>query len=426
MPGSIQLYQTAIEIIDGDRGANYPKQQDFSGNGFCIFLNTGNVTKEGFDLAKCVFISKEQDQLLRKGKLNRNDLVLTTRGTVGNIGYYKKEIDYEHIRINSGMVIIRSDEQEYDSHFLYYVFKSSYIQEQLQLFSSGTAQPQLPITDLRRISIPIIPLTIQKHIASILSVYDELIEANNKRIKLLQETACELYKEWFIRMRFPGYKKKKFVKGIPNEWKHVPIGKVIDYTIGGGWGKEKGDNQFPVPGYVIRGTDIPSIRSGVVNHEVYRFHKASRVQSRVLKEGDIVFEAAGGSEGQALGRTCYISNEILEAYGDKVLCASFCKLIRTEAIPSLYLYYFLNYLYDTGMIETFQTQSTGISNYQFEPFLKFQEILLPDEELMNDFHKKTLPIQKQIALLGTQNTQLRQIRDRLLVRFLSGKLVING
>lgn len=91
-------------------------------------------------------------------------------------------------------------------------------------------------------------------------------------------------------------------------------------------------------------------------------------------------------------------------------------------MPPLYLYYYLNYLYDTGMIEAFQVQSTGISNYQFEPFLKYQEIILPDDDLMQQFHDKTLIMQKQIALLGEQNTQLRQIRDRLLPRLISGKL----
>src|SRR4029077_9320189 len=101
---------------------------------------------------------------------------------------------------------------------------------------------------------------------------------------------------------------------------------------------------------------------------------------------------------------CYITQEILDAYGDRVMPASFCKQIRTTSIPSLYLYYFLNYLYDTGMIETYQIQSTGISNYQFEPFLKFQQIILPKDDLMQSFHDMVLPMQKQIAILGNQNT----------------------
>lgn len=92
----------------------------------------------------------------------------------------------------------------------------------------------------------------------------------------------------------------------------------------------------------------------------------------------------------------------------------------------MYLYYFLNYLWDTGMIETYQVQSMGISNFQFEPFLKFQQVILPDKDLMQKFHDIVLPMHKQIATLGTQNAKLREIRDRLLPRLISGKLQVKS
>jgi len=307
-----------------------------------------------------------------------------------------------------------------DLVYVYYVLKAL----PLAHLDAGGAVPALNRNHLDHIKISLPSLPTQKRIASILSAYYDLIEVNNQSIKLLEETARELYKEWFVRMRFPEYKKSKFEKGIPTDWRIEPIGKVIDYHIGGGWGNDNKDNQFSVAGYVIRGTDIPKVRAGQANQDVYRFHKASNMKSRELIEGDIVFETAGGSEGQPLGRTCYITQEMLDAYGDKVMAASFCKQIRTTSIPSLYLYYFLNYLYDTGMIEAYQVQSTGISNYQFEPFLKFQQIILPKDELMQSFHDKAILMQKQIAILGQQNTQLRQIRDRLLPRLISGKLEV--
>lgn len=309
-----------------------------------------------------------------------------------------------------------------DADYLYYLLRSITPYIQLVGDGKGSGKPIINKTEFSKIKVTVPDVTTQKIVAPILSAYDDLIEVNNQRIKLLEETARELYKEWFVRMRFPEYKKSKFKKGIPTDWRIEPIGKVIDYHIGGGWGNDNKDNQFSVAGYVIRGTDIPKVRAGQANQDVYRFHKASNMKSRELIEGDMVFETAGGSEGQPLGRTCYITQEMLDAYGDKVMAASFCKQIRTTSIPSLYLYYFLNYLYDTGMIEAFQVQSTGISNYQFEPFLKFQQIILPKDELMQSFHDKAILMQKQIAILGQQNTQLRQIRDRLLPRLISGKL----
>ena len=89
------------EIIDGDRGKNYPHQHEFLDEGYCLFLNTGNVTKAGFSFDSNQFISKEKCDLLRKGKLQRHDIVYTTRGTVGNAAYYSDSIPYEHVSHNS-------------------------------------------------------------------------------------------------------------------------------------------------------------------------------------------------------------------------------------------------------------------------------------------------------------------------------------
>lgn len=365
---------------------------------------------------KSVFINAEK--VAKKNIAKPEDIIYTRTGQVGLV--FRNQFGVVH---NNSFKVIPKDER-LDRGFLFWFLKSNAIYDYVNGVASGSAQPDLPHGSFKSITISIPSIPTQRRIASILSAYDDLIEVNNRRIKLLEETARELYKEWFVRMRFPGHKEAKFVKGVPKDWNIKPIGKVIDYYIGGGWGNDIQDNQFATSGYVIRGTDIPGVRIGKANREVYRFHKTSNMKSRELIEGDIVFETAGGSEGQPLGRTCYITQELLDSYGDKVMAASFCKQLRTTSIPPLYLYYFLNYLYDTGMIEAFQVQSTGISNYQFEPFLKYQEIILPNDHLMQQFHDKTLIIQKQIALLGEQNTQLRQIRDRLLPRLISGKLEV--
>src|SRR6056300_1670820 len=96
------LLQAPLQIIDGDRGKNYPSKKDLLDDGHCLFLNAGNVTSNGFVFSETMFIDKERDQLLRKGKLQRGDVLLTTRGTVGNAAYYGDDVDFEHVRINSG------------------------------------------------------------------------------------------------------------------------------------------------------------------------------------------------------------------------------------------------------------------------------------------------------------------------------------
>ncbi len=144
-----------VAIIDGDRGKSYPSQEDFYSKGHCLFLNAGNVTKKGFDFSTVSFITKERDELLRKGKLNRNDIVLTTRGTVGNVAFYTDEINYTDIRINSGMVILRSIKKEVAT-FLYSLLRSEEMKQTISNFLSGSAQPQLPIKDIKKIPV-IIP-----------------------------------------------------------------------------------------------------------------------------------------------------------------------------------------------------------------------------------------------------------------------------
>lgn len=142
-----------IQIVDGDRGNNYPKQHEFSDEGYCLFINAGNVTKNGFDFSTNNFISKEKDSVLRKGKLQGNDIIMTTRGTVGNLAFYSKFVPYDNIRINSGMVIIRQKSSIVNSIFLYSLLRSDNVKKAIELYSSGSAQPQLPIKDMRKIKV---------------------------------------------------------------------------------------------------------------------------------------------------------------------------------------------------------------------------------------------------------------------------------
>ncbi len=216
------------QIIDGDRGKNYPKDRDFQNNGYCLFLNTGNVTQNGFTFDSNQFINKEKDGQLRKGKLMRGDLVYTTRGTVGNVAYYSESIPYDNIRINSGMVILRVDRNT-NPTFLYQLLKSRTYRTYFKSFCTGSAQPQLPIKNLSQIIIDIPDLLTQDNMATILSRYDSLIENYQKQIKLLEEAAQRLYKEWFVDLHFPGHENTKIADGVPEGWEKKRIGDVVEY-----------------------------------------------------------------------------------------------------------------------------------------------------------------------------------------------------
>ena len=165
-----------FEIIDGDRGLNYPRKADFSSVGHCVFLNTKNVRPDGFNFDSVNFITKEKDESLRKGKLRRGDVVLTTRGTVGNTGYYDGTVPFDHIRINSGMLIFRPDGNRLSGSFLFHCFQSQSFREQRDSIISGSAQPQLPIRSLKHLTIPLPPTDAQKEIVAEIEGYQKVID----------------------------------------------------------------------------------------------------------------------------------------------------------------------------------------------------------------------------------------------------------
>lgn len=143
------------EFVDGDRGKNYPTFDEFSTSGFCLFLNASNVTSSGFNFDSCMFVTEEKDKIMRNGHLLLNDIVFTSRGTLGNVALYDKNIKYKNVRINSGMLIIRPKGINLSPYFIYALLKSNYMKSAIEQFRSGSAQPQLPIKDLQNITFDI-------------------------------------------------------------------------------------------------------------------------------------------------------------------------------------------------------------------------------------------------------------------------------
>ena len=242
-----------LEIMDGDRGTNYPSQEDFSPTGHCLFLNTGNVTTHGFSFSNCAFINAEKDSALRKGKLVRNDVVLTTRGTVGNVGFFSDSVPFQHVRINSGMVVLRSDQRQLASYFLYLFVRSALFMEQVKALQSGSAQPQLPIRDMKRIEIPIPPIHEQAGICAVLGALDDRISLLRETNATLEAIAQALFKSWFVdfdpvraKMEgrapegmdeataalFPDALEESDLGWVPKGWRHSTVGESFILTMG--------------------------------------------------------------------------------------------------------------------------------------------------------------------------------------------------
>lgn len=185
-----------VDFIDGDRGKNYPTFDEFTSTGYCLFLNASNVTSTGFNFDNCMFVSEEKDKLMNKGHLSPYDIVLTSRGTLGNVALYDKHIKYENVRINSGMLIIRPKTKRLSPYFIYVLLKSSYMKAAIERFKSGSAQPQLPIKDLQKITFEIpesdtVLVALDRQFLAV----EESISINNNEIDNLKELSNVLLAE---------------------------------------------------------------------------------------------------------------------------------------------------------------------------------------------------------------------------------------
>ena len=388
-----------FDIIDGDRGRNYPKQDDFSDDGHCLFLNANNVTQNGFNFSTRQFITEHKDNILRKGKLQRNDVVLTTRGTIGNTAFFNSSVTYDHMRINSGMVILRCNKNEISPAYLYYFLRSPHFHRQVYSLKSGVAQPQLPIRDMKHINIPLPKLSIQLSIASILSTYDDLIENNRRRIRLLEQAARLLYKEWFVHLRFPGHEHVKIKDGVPEGWERKTLDEIADITMGQSpksiYYNEDGNGLPFHQGVTDFGVRFPS-------HQTY-----CTVQNRLAEPGDILFSVRA-----PVGRINITTNKIVIGRG----LAS----IRSNRDQQNFLFYALkNYFFKEDMIG-----GGAIFAAVTKKDLHGVELLQALDRVAEMFMEHIVPIDLQIEKLHQSNEQLIKARDLLLPRLMNGEITI--
>lgn len=380
---------------------------------------------------KSVYISKGENFLTEKGLksgtrlLPKNTLLFSSRAPIGYVA-----LAANPICTNQGFKSIVCDEKQVVPLYLYYYMKANL--DYIKLFGTGATFPEISGKTMGKIKVEIFKsLDVQHRIASILSTYDTLIENNTKRIRLLEKMAENIYKEWFVRFRFPGHENvemenSKYGK-LPKTFEIVKMNEVFDYYIGGGWGEEERSEGFPEEASVIRGADFPNIWYYDVSSCPKRYHKAKNYKARQLEGGDIIMEISGGTSEQPVGRTVLVTEDLLERFPNKrLICASFCKLIRLkkDVVSPYYFYYWMKFLYDTRIIDRFQLQSTGIINFKFEPFLRRGDVVLPPKEVMLAFEKQVSLCHKEMNQLAKQNSLLARQRDLLLPRLMSGKLEV--
>ena len=381
----VEIEQTSIEIIDGDRGKNYPKNNELTSSGYCLFLSAANVTKSGLQFINNSFITKEKDALLRKGKLFFNDVVLTTRGTVGNVGLYSDDVPYKNMRINSGMVIIRPG-KDFDTMFLYQYLRSCYFKAQITQYQSGSAQPQLPISTLQKMKVVKPNIAAQRRIASILSSLDRKIELNNKINADLEEMAQAIFKNWFV--DFEPFKDGKFVDSelgmIPEGWEVGTLEDLITIKYGKDH-KKLEDGTFPVYG-----------SGGLM-----------RFVNSWLYDGESVLIPRKGT----LDNIMYV-------------CEKFWT-VDTMFFSAPKMDYVMKYVYNYIKRFDFSKMNEGTSvPSNTAARLNKMQILIPTHEVLEMYDETLCPIYNKRKMNDKESRTLSTLRDTLLPRLMSGELEI--
>lgn len=377
--------------------------------------------KNNVEITDLLFISQDtyDDIKLNYGVPQKGDLLITAVGVTLGIPYV---VDDEVFYFKDGNLIWLKDfDNGINSRYLYYWITSDVGQKSMWSRTIGSAQPALTIDTIKQFEIPVPLYEKQCKIVDILSVYDSLIENNQKQIKLLEEAAQRLYKEWFIDLRFPGYENIPVVNGVPEGWKRKTVLECLELHIGGGWGKESAVGKNTIPGRVIRGTDINDIKAGNFKEVPLRYHTENDINKRVLKANDIVFELSNGNINN-IGRSLLMDNQILTTCGENTICASFCKLFRPlDRLHSLVLYLEIQDMQQSGRMLPFKKQgSNGINNFAFEDFL-MHELLIPNDYAMLAPLEK---IMNRVSVIQNQFAMLSQARERLLPKLMSGEIEV--
>lgn len=377
-----KLNECCISIADGD---HLPPPKSETGVPFVTIANVDSYNH--FDFTDTMFVPQSYyDKLDNKRKARKGDILLTV---VGSFGIPILITDDTPFVFQRHIAILRPDPKVIDSRFLYYTMLSKSFYAQADAYAIGAAQRTISLTSLRQMKVAVPDLDTQEKIADALSLFDNLIDNNNKQIKSLEQMAENLYKEWFVRFRFPGYENAKFENGIPVGWEIKKIGK---------------DNLLPI---------ITGKKDANYGDEGGEYTFFTCAQKAILAP-DYSFDQ---------------SAIILAGNGDlsvKLFKGKFEAYQRVYVLTPYNLDY-LNILYYVikDELKTL-TQGASGSTIRFitKGMIERISTVIPNETILRQFNEIVDDIYEQKTLLEKANNNLIKQRDLLLPRLMSGKLEV--
>ena len=373
-------------------GGNYP------------FIQTGDIKHSSMYITE--YSQTYNETGLAQSKLwDEDTLCITIAANIAETAILKIKACFP-----DSIVGFIANKEKADVRFVKYYFDIYKLY--MQNISKGTTQDNFSLEKMLRVKFNIPSLSIQQKIANILSRYDEAIENNNKRIKLLEQMAQNLYKEWFVRFRFPGWQNVEFENGIPKGWKVIKVGDYVKIKSGFAFKSEWWqDDGCPV----VKIKDIDNGTLDISQLDYVSEEHSRKAKSFLLKEGDLVIAMTGAT----IGKIGLVPN-IANLYTNQRVGKYFLGENSFEKMPILFCLF--SQPSTTEMILCLSGASSAqpnISPDQLESIKFFY-----NEKIVKDFNVKTAPIFKMILKLRENNQNLAKQRDLLLPRLMSGKLEV--
>lgn len=379
-------------------GKRLPKGTDFSEkptkHKYIRARDIKNGKIDGSDLG---YISEETQKKIERYIVNTNDIIITIAGTIGEVALVSKKFD--GVNLTENAVRLTEFSKDVCPEFLAYILKSPERKEYMEQVAGGSAQPKLGIYKIEAIKVDLPDIQIQHKIADILSAYDDLIENNQKQIKLLEEAAQRLYKEWFVDLRFPGHENTKIVDGVPEGWNEKTLSQVANVIMGQSpksefYNSEKKGLPFHqgVGSYGVR----------FVMDDIY-----STSYTRIAEPNSILFSVRA-----PVGRLNITKNKVVIGRG-------LAAINQTDGCQS-YLYYLLKNKFFKDNVVGNGSIFASVSKDE----LLNQKFLIPERNLMMQFEKIVSQMDKQIENLDSKNKKLIEARDRLLPKLMSGEVEV--
>jgi len=406
-----KLQDLCVRVVSG--GTPLRSVSEFYENGAIPWLKTGEVKKG--------LVYETQEKITEKGLqgssaklIPRNSIIIAMYGdgdTAGNVAINKIPLATNQACCN---FIVDKEKAHYK--FLYYYLKGSY--NNLIGLKLGGSQQNLNAQTLRGFPIRAPALSAQKKIAALLSSYDDLIENNQRRIALLEKMAEEIYREWFVRLRFPGYQQVKFEKGMPEGWDTNKAAEFIDIVKGKSYGgDELTENPEHIPFVTLKSFN----RGGGYREDGLKYYSGRYKEDQVVHLNDVVMAVTDMTQDRVVvGRVARIPN-----LGSKgaVISLDVIKLIPKK-MTSTFLY---SYMRHSGFSDFIKEFANGANVLHLKPDLVAQQkIVIPPRALQEEFSGKAEPIYAQIDVLAAANKRIAMTRDILLPRLISGKLSVEN